>query len=424
MNQHSPAIEWQIVENDADWACLCASPVDVPLPVGVGATSNRLAATRRLVRVVTVFLLLASANGWGGRMTQVASPQQRAGRDTTVYPALTLVHSTGNRPHTSDGGPLGSLDRWYQHSGEERTLETPYFVYRFRQVDAPVVIAVAPQVDALYITLRQNFGLPIRPDAEKLLIQLSPTPSIDTRTPWLRVADQFTVPAPEVYPAQVGLTDVELLAQSIALPLSGHVLAQAKEQYQVDLAWQQMMNALYLWQIWDLDLPLATWRDDVVRWVYLTLPASAAGQSVTLPSRYSELCAVHRLWAQTPAQLGIPLICTELDGQAWFFSSSMNLHNSLMRLGQFAVALQPDPYDFVQLVHRPDRTVALATLIDYAVVTYGRERLPALMAGLGQSTTWETLLPPVFGVSPAEFETGWQAFLAERYGVPLSTILP
>jgi hypothetical protein len=63
--------------------------------------------------------------------------------------------------------------------------------------------------------------------------------------------------------------------------------------------------------------------------------------------------------------------------------------------------------------------VALATLIEYAVATYGRDRLPVLMAGLGQSESWDTLLPAVYGVSSAEFEAGWQAYLADHYAVPV-----
>jgi hypothetical protein len=44
--------------------------------------------------------------------------------------------------------------------GPERSLETPDFVYQFRQNDAPVVVAVAPQIEALYTILRRNVGLP------------------------------------------------------------------------------------------------------------------------------------------------------------------------------------------------------------------------------------------------------------------------
>ena len=66
--------------------------------------------------------------------------------------------------------------------GPMRSLETPFFVYHFRQHDAPAVIAVAPQIDALYTTMQRNFGLPISPAGlpspfagEKLVIDVSVT---------------------------------------------------------------------------------------------------------------------------------------------------------------------------------------------------------------------------------------------------------
>jgi hypothetical protein len=71
-------------------------------------------------------------------------------------------------------------------------------------------------------------------------------------------------------------------------------------------------------------------------------------------------------------------------------------------------------------INRPSESeaVVLATLIDYAVTAYGRERLPALVGGLGQYESWDALIPAVFGVSSAEFETGWQAYLDTHYKEP------
>ena len=66
------------------------------------------------------------------------------------------------------------------------------------------------------------------------------------------------------------------------------------------------------------------------------------------------------------------------------------------------------------------QTVALATLIEYAMVTYGQDRLPALLAGLGKHEGWETLIPAVFNVSAADFEAGWQIYLAARYDLTLN----
>jgi hypothetical protein len=120
------------------------------------------------------------------------------------------------------------------------------------------------------------------------------------------------------------LTDAELLAQAIVLPLLDQVLAQANEQHAVRANWQPLLCGLYLWQVWDLDLPLAAWQKDMVQWLYVDLPTTSPGQPVALPESSPQLCALHCLWVPSPAQVGIPFVCTELDGESWFFSSSRN----------------------------------------------------------------------------------------------------
>jgi hypothetical protein len=61
--------------------------------------------------------------------------------------------------------------------------------------------------------------------------------------------------------------------------------------------------------------------------------------------------------------------------------------------------------------------VALATVLEYAAATYGPEHIPVLVAEAGRDELWATLIPAVFGVSVDEFETGWQSYLAQQYGV-------
>jgi hypothetical protein len=92
-----------------------------------------------------------------------------------------------------------------------------------------------------------------------------------------------------------------------------------------------------------------------------------------------------------------------------------SLRDPPVRLDQIT---KPISYSNPSLViyHR-GQTIAGVTVIEYAVATYGREHLPALVAGLGQSESWDTLLPAIFDVSAAEFEAGWQAYLTAHYGV-------
>jgi hypothetical protein len=165
---------------------------------------------------------------------------------------------------------------------------------------------------------------------------------------------------------------------------------------------------------------LAVWREDIVQWLYADLPTGVTGQPLMLPAHYTQLCAAYKLWLLSPAQLGIPVLCARPDAEeagfpVWY------LRESLTHLNQLALSVSSGEYigqSSSSFVPHPGQTVALATLIEYAVATYGRERLPALVAGLGRYHSWQTLLPAVYGVSTAEFEQGWQAYLVAHYSVP------
>jgi hypothetical protein len=367
---------------------------------------------------------------------------QTADCDTQVDRSMRTVEFQGNQAvthiitHAEPGAPAYRQTYFYRCTasgwlriatpdatlwGSERSLKTPSFVYHFRQNDAAAVAAVLARMDILYQLMRRNFGLSLKPDAAKLVIDVNVTQPPGYAAPWFGAPDRISVPSPVLYVAPVELTDADLLAQSIALPLLEQVLAQASERHAIEPAWQPMLNGLYLWQMWNLDLPLSVWREEVVKWIYLDLPAIRPGQAVVLPERYTALCAAHKLWMPSPAQMNIPLLCTEPHREDLFLSP-WGWYDPLIHLDQLVAPLRPGEYieepASLRQVRHPGQTVALATLIEYAVTTYGRERLPALVAGLGQYESWETLLPAVFGVSAGEFEAGWQAYLVAHYGVP------
>ena len=245
--------------------------------------------------------------------------------------------------------------------------------------------------------------------------------------PWFDVADDsLIVASPAHYLAPVALTDIELLEQALALLLLRIVLAQASEQYAIRESWQPMRSGLRLWQLWELELPLALWRKEIVQWVYHDLPLASSGQPLVLPDHYAEFCAAHRLWTPSPIYLDVPLVCVGPEADEWLWAQR-SPREPLIHLAQFSLSVSVEEDAVVadgmgQANHR-GQTVALATLIEYAVATYGRKRLPALVAGLGQYESWATLIPAVYGVSPAEFEAGWQAYLATHYGVSLETLL-
>lgn len=341
--------------------------------------------------------------------------------DTAV--ALVVMHS-------QYGTPLFRQTRFFRYSdngwqetepdvtlwGPERSLETPNFLFRYLQNDESTVKAIAPQIETLYTTLHRNFGLLMVPAAEKLLIEISVAQNPGNTMLWYNVPDRIIVPSPARYRAPAQITDAKLLEQSIALALLEIVLTNASQEHAIGESWQHMLDGLLLWQLWAMDEPLSAWRGEIVQWLYSDF-STDPGVPLVLPDHYAELCAGHKLWLASPVNIGIPFVCggqspEELHWAGW------RRYGPLTRLDQILVPLQQFGGPTQPPVSHPGQTVAIATLIEYAVATFGRERMPHLGAGLGQYKSWETLITAVYGVSIEEFEAGWQAYLTSQYGIP------
>jgi hypothetical protein len=184
---------------------------------------------------------------------------------------------------------------------------------------------------------------------------------------------------------------------------------------------QQLLGGVRLWQVWQGDLPLASWREPLVQWVYSDARAWLPEQAEVVPSFRTEFCAMHRLWMTTPLSLQVPSTCYDTIDQAERFLSWRSIYEPPLSLAQvplmtLEMALQPYPMSWSA---HPAATVALATVMEYAAATYGPKRIGVLVAEVSEHESWATLIPAVFDVSAEEFEAGWQAYLAEQYGVKL-----
>jgi len=451
--KQSTTLQWRIAESDREWAQWCQP--------SVSTEKSQRSLLRRLGELLLLMVGLSSVGGWYWYATQAEFKQIQAEVTATVQheglvasptwsatgpaqrrqpaqaelaslvavepklssakiaPTVRILMLQGDQaivkvvrlPGTQT--PAHRQTQFYRRTdvGWQRTapdatqwglpqeLETTFFRWRYRQNDGQVVAAVAPQLEVIYATLRRNFGLAHAPQPSTLTIAVSVTQPPGDVSPWFGTAEAYVVASPALYDAPIDVTDAELLLQSLALPLVNTVMAQARAHHHLPSSWQPLLDGLRLWQQWDLDLPLSTWRQEILAWLYQELPKSANGKNVILPKRYAELCAAHTLWLPAPIQMGVPLVCTELDRQTWDFATAR-------------VYAEPS----MQGTGQRGQTVALATLIDYAVTVYGRERLPVLVAALREHKSWETLLPAVYGMTAAEFEAGWQEYLLTHYG--------
>jgi hypothetical protein len=212
---------------------------------------------------------------------------------------------------------------------------------------------------------------------------------------------------------------VALLTQSIAIPLIGYMRQRAIGDHAIPAHWWPLLHSLYLWQLWHSEMPLADWRYDVVTWLYQPNPLKGSGTQPMSPDTYAALCSMHSLWMLSPLYAGIPLECWGSDDGSWiaaYWPSRTPWH-----LDQLALPLREPTEEYLHLygdyLRESVETVMVTTLIEYAVNTYGEEQLPVLLASLATYDDWETLIPAVYGVSSAEFEEGWHAYLVSEYKV-------
>jgi hypothetical protein len=55
------------------------------------------------------------------------------------------------------------------------------------------------------------------------------------------------------------------------------------------------------------------------------------------------------------------------------------------------------------------------SIIDFAITTYGRDKLSLLLAGLERYRDWDSLTRAIFDVSAVDFEAAWNRYLVQTY---------
>jgi hypothetical protein len=343
-----------------------------------------------------------------------------------------------------DAGPAYRQTRVYRRTGSDWVRmdpaaaywgaplqwETEQLVFVYNAYDAQAVAEVAAELDARYAELHQLFlG---QPPTQPLMVVVDPAHEPGQNAKLASWDDALVVASPAVYLTPEGISDAELLAQSLLLALLDELADQVLRPYAGEAAvsdsgrWlrvRKLLEGVRLWQVWQGNLPLAAWRKPVVQWVFSDARPWLPAPSEVVPSFRTELCAMHRLWMSTPFALNIPLSChdaldTQVSSLVWRLA-----YEPPLRLAHFPLVSQEMLMQDFQESHswwdHPAATVALATVMEYVAATYGPERIGVLVAEAGHHEKWATLIPAVFGVSADEFEADWQTYLTEQYAITL-----
>jgi hypothetical protein len=314
------------------------------------------------------------------------------------------------------------------HWGKAREYESNYFVLHYHSVDEEAVTQAAAQLDALYPSL-YNTLFADAPTGEKVAIFIDPEWTFGGLLPQTTQPDPVTVPSPAatLRPAELPVGD--LLLQSAMLALFDHLAEQATERYNLSPGSLGIYGGLRLWLIWEHDLPLARWREPLVEWVFRDPQVAVGAASVAIPTFAHDLCMAHDLWMYSPLDIEVAMWCMrssegEEKVMAWrYYGLPVELPlTSLM----YRLDPSDTPSDNTSLwtlrgdMSLPDpvvESVGLATVFEYTASTYGVERIPLLLEALPHRKRVEALIPAVFGDSLKDFHRGWQAFVAERYGI-------
>ncbi len=246
--------------------------------------------------------------------------------------------------------------------GTQHSLETAHIRFEFTERDLPAVASIAEQIDAHYVSLHQMLNLAPPSLYAKLTFVLEPA----TVHEWDESNnDRLRLTSPVLSTIPQSLSDENfLMHQMVSLLIERAVDAAVKETVAAEgrdysNRWQMMIWALNGWLRTDL-----------------------LGQ----PSPWHQQAADH--FRQQRADQ--PLFYLR-DLAAW---NSRAEGEQARVMGEYAAA---------------------ESVIAYAVATYGRDYLPALVHGFGEHRFWSNLIPAIYGVSAETFEAGWNEYLAEHY---------
>ncbi len=294
--------------------------------------------------------------------------------------------------------------------GASENWEGEHFSFAFYQRDREAVLAAAPQVEAVYLALRQDLGLPVLPTHRSVLVRPDDRPlEFDFPTGELRH------PSPQLLDRPAGTSDESALFRSLTLYLINELVRESFDRYGYGPGWiwsnlteSGLRNWLQL-ESGVLDTSLAT----LLPWLLEMDPQTER----ELPAGVAEEC---QLFTELDARL---LLLPCISGM----QASRPNRSSVLELARLTTTYDFDFTNDANAAGTPSgpmwraetrqEIVAATTIFLYASETYGVERLPAFLEALGDHRGWTGVLPAAYGVSVDGFETDWRGWLAAEFDI-------
>ena len=478
---HAQTLDWHICEDEREWHDVAQRrPARPPVDVGARDDSPQREWPRRLPRVYVpitlVFLMLVTIGGWWSWQRAqtglaevetaiageaIAELWRDQAQERTVTNAsmralnpLVLADDLGEAItqvqvrnigrdwavvevtiQLSPGGPSYRQTRLYQEGecgwvrsnvvaarwGAKQTFESDSFIFHYRELDADAMMQAAPQLDALYPALEKSLIVQL-PTGVKPTIDIDPARAPGSISPQAGQPAHFVVASPTTALVPADLSASDVLLQAVVLAHFEQLTPTTSPDFSAPGQRLQLRNGQRLWLIWAHDLPLARWREPLVRWVFAGATAQTGPGQSNVPPFARDLCAYHQVWLSSPLDVQVPIFCWQVNGvekiAAWreFSALSTLSLNSLIYAPSASQGYSDEWFLSPEPAPNPS-AIELATLFEYVSDTYGEEGLARLLATIPAHERAETLIPAVFDVPLSEFTDGWRSFLVERYQI-------
>lgn len=384
MNNVRPWFDWQFVEDEDEWQRCVAH--DDSAPEAHPADVARRQHLDWQVQIATAALLATLILLMSGRYS-LRPPAVR------------------NDGQNGDEGAAGTMTLAIAYIEPWQTITTAHFTFTFVQSEAAMVAPVARAAEPLYAALRHAVGLPKPSADEQIAIHIAPAITHPSAIPfWQSMHDQGRRGS-QIFTGYTTLASLQAICTSHSLQSLVDEQPRSEESCPSQVSLDPIERTL------TIPSPRLRSKPDGVSHADALVQALAdqlAGRALAealhgkrIAAGWSPLLAGMRLWLSRHTRTAL-LGFAPKDWQ------------------EGAVPMvQPGPCDFVaDLLSVDERTMAAATIINFGMCAYGRDKLPTLLAALAQYDSWHVLIPAVFGVSAEEFEHDWQEHLRARYGDP------
>lgn len=303
--------------------------------------------------------------------------------------------------------------------GSPESVESEFFVFHFRQLDRVAVREAAPLLDAVYLHIHTALEVPLRAasdPAEKIQIHIA---SAEEATVY-RLYDRgkpLWVDSPWLLRLPDSVADGQALAEMAAFSLRRSAVDELLSPLsEMDEPTAGLLGGLRLWLAWEEATLAQSHKIGVVGWLYEYAPHSRQA----LLNAFPEICELFDMWHIVPPAEPTFFYCTVKPTflRSTYSRPPASLAQLPISQPQYLFSVDgPGGLQGESGVYTQGQVIAFATLLEYAAHTYGSGSVAALLRATREGKNWTTAAPESFGLSAAEFEIGWWAWLAENYGV-------